>query len=320
MLAGEYTPEHGVIALDGKKMTADDSNIDDLYRSCTIAYCPQFDALFEKITVEAHLQFYSGVRGLDWKSEATQKHINAIIRLLGLEKYRHKESSNLSGGYKRRLSLAVAMIGYPKVMMVDEITTGLDPGARRLIWDVLKPPVSHEGEYDVPAILLSSHYMDECQELGTRIGIMIDGEVSTTGSLERLQERFCDSYFVELSMQTTVDDTTNNQDAILAAFEQHKMPDTTVYESLPYHLKLQVPFLTKPIVGTEQLSSIFELLESKKDSLGIKFYSVTMMNLEQIFIDLSRKQFRANETFEFERSMRAQSTRSLGSLRRMSSS
>merc|ERR1712174_146853 len=111
---------------------------------------------------------------------------------------------------------------------------------------------------------------------------MIDGEVSTTGSLERLQERFCDSYFVELSMQTTV------------------------YESLPYHLKLQVPFVTKPMVGTEQLSSIFELLESKKDSLGIKFYSVTMMNLEQIFIDLSRKQFQVNETFEFERSMRAQ--------------
>merc|ERR1711933_26942 len=270
--------------------------------------------------VEAHLEFYSSVRGLDWKSEATQKHINAIIRLLGLEKYRHKESSNLSGGYKRRLSLAVAMIGYPKVMMVDEITTGLDPGARRLIWDLLKPPVSHEGEYDIPAILLSSHYMDECQELGTRIGIMIDGEVSTTGSLERLQERFCDSYFVELSMQTTVDDTTNNEDAILAAFEHHKMPDTTVYESLPYHLKLQVPFVTKPMVGTEQLSSIFELLESNKDALGIKFYSVTMMNLEQIFIDLSRKQFQVNETFEFERSMRAQSTRSLGSLRRMSSS
>jgi len=296
----------------------DGGNIDDLYRRCTVAYCPQFDALFGKLTVEAHLQFYSSVRGLDWKLEATQKHINAIIRLLGLEKYRHKESSNLSGGYKRRLSLAVAMIGYPKVMMVDEITTGLDPGARRLIWDVLKPPISHEGEYDIPAILLSSHYMDECQELGTRIGIMIDGEVSTTGSLERLQERFCDSYFVELSMQATVDATTNNEDAILAAFERHNMPGTAVYESLPYHLKLQVPFVTKPMVGTEQLSSIFELLESNRESLGIKFYSVSMMNLEQIFIDLSRKQFQVNETFEFERAQ--SSARSFGSIRRLSSS
>ena len=104
------------------------------------------------------------------------------IRLLGLSKYRNKFASQLSGGYKRRLSLVVCMIGYPRVMMVDEITTGLDPGARRLIWDVLKPPMEHSA-YDLPAILLSSHYMDECQQLGTRIGIQIDGQFITTGTI-----------------------------------------------------------------------------------------------------------------------------------------
>merc|ERR1712154_431756 len=100
--------------------------------------------------------------------------------LLGLKKHRHKESTELSGGYKRRLCLAIAMIGYPKVMLLDECTTGLDPAARHLVWDVLKP---EHRSVDVPAILLSSHYMDECQVLGTRIGIMIDGALVATGSL-----------------------------------------------------------------------------------------------------------------------------------------
>ena len=75
-----------------------------------------------------HLQFYSQIRGLVWEDESTQEHISAIIQLLGLHKHKDKAATELSGGYKRRLSLAVAMIGYPKVMMCDEPTTGMDPG------------------------------------------------------------------------------------------------------------------------------------------------------------------------------------------------
>jgi ABC-type multidrug transport system ATPase subunit len=300
MLAGQYTPEHGEVALDGAVAKNEDRTIDHLYEKCKVAYCPQFDALFPKKTVEEHLRFYARIRGLDWNENTTEEHISAIIKLLGLEKHRQKESSQLSGGYKRRLSLGVSMIGYPNVMMVDECTTGLDPGARRHIWNVLKPQIRHAG-YDIPAILLSSHYMDECQELGTRIGIMIDGEIATTGSLHRLHERYCTSYFVEISLQPHTGD--NAESLVLDAFDSIGTP-ASIYESLPYHFKLQVPFVAgAKHDDTTQLAQIFELLESKKEELGIQFYSVARMNLEQIFIDLSRKQFEADVNFESVRSV-----------------
>lgn len=250
----------------------------------------------QKKTVDEHIKFYAVIRGLDWDEEAAQDHLNAIIKLLGLEKHRSKLSTDLSGGYKRRLCLGISMIGYPKVMMLDECTTGLDPAARHLVWDVLKP--ENKNDYDVPAVLLSSHYMDECQHLGTRIGIMIDGELVATGSLNRLQELYCTGLFVEISLlPNAVDDSDRAELQAIEAFSELEM-EATVYESLPLHFKLKVNFQQGVEISNNitQLAEAFRLLEGKKKELGIQFYSVALMNLEQIFIDLSRKQFEADET------------------------
>lgn len=295
--AGQITPENGEVALDGTVIGNDTKNIDILFKDCNVAYVPQFDALFPKQTVEEHLRFYACIRGLEWNHKDTQEHVNAIIALLGLEKHRRKASDALSGGYKRRLSLALALLGYPKTLMLDEVTTGLDPGARRLIWDVLKPKVGRHRSWDVPAVLLSTHYMEESEVLGDRIGIMIDGQFAATGTLNQLYERFCTSFFVEISLQPS--GRTDPVAAVLGTFETSQM-QCTIYESLPYHLKLQVPFATtkSDSDNTRQLAEIFALLESKKESLGIKFYSIAKMNLEQIFINLSRKQFEADSRLE----------------------
>ena len=292
ILAGDHTPEHGEIALDGQVASQGEKSIQYLYSRCNVSYCPQFDALFPKKTVSEHLRFYAAIRGLDWAQETTQEHIDAIVKLLGLGKHRDKMSTELSGGYKRRLCLGIAMIGYPHCIMVDECTTGMDPGARHLVWNVLKPDMVHK-EYDLPAILLSTHYMDEATKLGTRIGIMIDGELATTGSLDRLQDRYCTSYFVELSLEADADPERGEQE-VVETFAAHGML-ADLYESLPYHFKLQVPFVEGQN-STSQLASIFGLLESNRQALRIKFYSVAQMNLEQIFIDLSRKQFAVEET------------------------
>jgi len=270
--------------------------------SCCAA---QFDALFPKKTVEEHLKFYAAIRGLDWNEEATRDHIDAIVKLLGLKKHLKKESTQLSGGYKRRLSLGISIIGYPNVLILDEITTGVDPGARRKIWDVLKPQSPHS-DFDIPATILSSHYMDECQELGTRIGILIDGKISATGSLKRLEELFCTSYFVEISLMPHAQE--NAEDKIIKVFESHDMHAES-YESLPYRFKLRVPFVNGAGNDTtQQLATIFDLLEKNKEKEGIKFYSVAPMNLEQIFIDLSRKQYEADAQFTSTRNL---STRNL---------
>ena len=279
------------LALDGAVAVSNDSSIDHLYNRCNVAYCPQFDALFPNNTVKEHMEFYATIRGLDLNERAAQDHISAIVKLLGLKKYLSKKTTELSGGYKRRLSLAIAVIGYPNVLIVDEVTTGIDPGARREIWDLLKPSSAHD-DFDIPATILSSHYMDECQELGTRIGILIDGEIVATGNLSRLNELFCTSYFVEISLESHVGEDAEQN--VIDIFEKHHMI-VEIYEKIPFRLKFRIPFAEgSGHNDTKQLASIFKLLEENKESIGIKFYSVAPMNLEQIFIDLSRKQFAIN--------------------------
>ena len=115
VLASQLTPEHGEIALAGEVATENDTDTSHLYINGDVSFCPQFDALFPKKTVDEHVKFYATIRGLDWNEGATQGHLNAIIKLLGLEKHRRKQSTELSGGFKRRLCLAVALIGHPKV-------------------------------------------------------------------------------------------------------------------------------------------------------------------------------------------------------------
>jgi len=276
MLAGKYTPDHGDIAVDGAVAKLEDRNVDHLYEKCGVAYCPQFDALFPKKTVKEHLKFYAAIRGLDWKEEAARHHIDAIVKLLGLKKHLDKESTALSGGYKRRLSLAISMIGYPNVLILDEITTGVDPGARRKIWDVLKPQSSHS-DFDIPATILSSHYMDECQELGTRIGILIDGKISATGSLKRLQELFCTSYFVEVSLTPNAAEDAENK--IIEVFERNDM-DAESYESLPYRFKLRVPFVNGAGNDTtQQLATIFDLLAVPMPMTLLCLYKMDMIRM-----------------------------------------
>mmetsp|Transcript_39650 Transcript_39650/g.83371 ORF Transcript_39650/g.83371 Transcript_39650/m.83371 type:complete len:1629 (+) Transcript_39650:114-5000(+) len=296
-LASQITPEYGEIALNGSVAKDCDRSCDHLYSQGNVSFVPQFDALFPKKSVDEHIKFYAAIRGLDRNEQAAQDHLNAIVRMLGLEKHREKESSQLSGGYKRRLCLALAMIGSPSIMMLDECTTGLDPAARHLVWDVLKP--EQKNGYDVPAILLSSHYMDECQQLGTRIGIMIDGELVATGSLNRLREMYCTGLFIEISLHSHVNDCDKAEEQAIQAFADLGM-HSNVYESLPFHFKLKVMFQKDVEIGNHiaQLARAFRLLEAKKEELGIQFYSVALMNLEQIFIDLSRKQFEVNDTFE----------------------
>ena len=288
MLAGEYTPEHGTVALENETPTSKGRGVDHLFKSGHVSYCQQFDALFPKKTVSEQLRFYAKMRGLDWKEESTQHHVDAIVKLLGLNNHKDKMATELSGGYKRRLCLAVAMVGFPKCMIVDECTTGMDPSARHYVWGVLRPD-SRVG-FDLPAILLSTHYMDEAAKLGSRIGILIDGELVSTGSLASLQARYCNSFFVEIAL--TEEAPEDAQDDVLGSFEREGML-ADVYEALPYQFKLQVPFDGDDHL--EQLASIFGLLETKQEELHIKFYSVAQMNLEQIFIDLSRKQFAADE-------------------------
>ena len=113
----------------------------------------------------------------------------------------------------------------------------------------------------------------------------------STGPLPALQAQYCKSYFVEIKLQSSAPD--DGVQKALATFATSEIP-AQLYESLPFHFKLKVEF--EPEHRVEQLARIFELLEGNRDILHIQFYSVAQMNLEQILLDLSRRQFAAEES------------------------
>jgi len=126
--------------------------------------CPQHDVLFDFLTPIEHLQVFYDFKGGD--PEKKEKEIADLIRDVGLTVDKDKIASSLSGGNKRKLSVAIALCAGSKLVLLDEPTAGMDLGARRGLWDMLK---NYRRDR---IIILTTHYMDEADVLGDRIGIM----------------------------------------------------------------------------------------------------------------------------------------------------
>ena len=190
MLSGEFAPSAGEAYLSG-------SNLLTQIHKCRrlIGFCPQFDALFELLTAREHLQLYSRIKGI--KECDIESVVNAKIREMGLTEYADRYAGTFSGGNKRKLSVAIAMIGEPSIVFLDEPSTGMDPVARRFMWDVISDIVTKREKCSV---ILTTHSMEECEALCTRIGIMVGGVLRCLGSSQRLRSKYGDGYQLEIGM------------------------------------------------------------------------------------------------------------------------
>lgn len=144
------------------------------------AVSPQDTAVAEKLTVRENLEMMCGIFGFD--KAKTREKTAEMIRLFGLEEYENSFAAVLSGGWKRRLSIAMALITEPKVLFLDEPTLGLDVLARRGLWSIL------EGLKGRMTVILTTHYMEEAEQLSDRIAIMIDGKLAALGTLAELEQ------------------------------------------------------------------------------------------------------------------------------------
>ncbi|XP_022152229.1 ABC transporter A family member 1 isoform X2 [Momordica charantia] len=180
MLTGEESPSEGTAFIFGK-----DIRFDPKAARCHIGYCPQFDALLEFLTAKEHLELYARIKGVP------EFKINDVVmeKLVDFDLLKHanKPSYSLSGGNKRKLSVAIAMIGEPPVVILDEPSTGMDPIAKRFMWDVISRISTRQGK---TALILTTHSMNEAQALCTRIGIMVGGQLQCIGSPQHLKTRF----------------------------------------------------------------------------------------------------------------------------------
>lgn len=186
MLSCLTRPSAGEAWLDGKSILSQAAEVKQ-----RIGVSPQETAVAPNLTAEENLLLMCGVHG--FSKEKSRQKAAELAAQLGLAPILHRRAGKLSGGWQRRLSIAMALIGEPKILFLDEPTLGLDVIARSELWDVIR---ALKGRITV---ILTTHYMEEAEALSDRIGIMKHGRLvalGTAGELKRQAgaEKFEDAF------------------------------------------------------------------------------------------------------------------------------
>lgn len=196
MLTGLLTPTGGDATIFGHSII---TNMDQIRENMGV--CPQHDILWPELTAYEHLELYAGFKRLyyeDMKTDVAQR-----LQDVALTAAAHSPCGNYSGGMKRRLSVSIALIGDPKIVFLDEPTTGMDPVSRRQVWNLIERVKRGR------VTLLTTHSMEEADVLGDRIAIMKGGRLAALGSSLHLKRKFGDGYHVTILSQPPMQDALN---------------------------------------------------------------------------------------------------------------
>lgn len=261
VLTGLYPPTKGNALVAGHDILR---QMPQIYKS--IGVCPQFDILWPDLTVREHLLFYSRVKGVPRATEEESVRAAAQNVYLGLGRL-NTVVSNLSAGQKRRVSLAVSLLGHPDVIFLDEPTTGLDPESRRAVWQMIEN--SKAGR----AIVLTTHTMEEADMLCTRVGILANGALRALGTSVHLKNKFGDGYKVDISFMPSTEER-------LSAFMRRVLPIAELDASRSWTGN-RVYKVRKEDVS---LARLFHVMDTRPDSVGIIHWGVRQTSLEEVFL------------------------------------
>ncbi len=176
ILAGVVLPTSGKAEVLGHDVVAESRAVREL-----IGFCPQETVAYEELSALENMMFYAGLYGLP-RSEAKRR-AKELLDFMGLWEVAKKPVKEFSGGMKRRLNLAIALINDPRVLLLDEPTTGLDPRARREVWRYVE-----ELRAEKRTVLLATHYMEEADRLSDRVAIMDLGRIVALDTPEALKK------------------------------------------------------------------------------------------------------------------------------------
>jgi len=247
----EHGLTHGSIYINGLNIVQNFDRIKLMF-----GYCPQFDAIFPYMTVYENLEFYSRIKGV--APEKLTEIIQAMIESMTLTKYKNKLAGRLSGGNKRKLSVAISMICNPPIVLLDEPSTGMDPEARRFMWAVIHKLTSKS---DSNCVIMTTHAMDEAETLCKRMGIMVNGEFVCLGTSNYIKESYGYGYDIDIRIKP---------------FEQSKMNELIKSLGLKRNHKLHTLDEVKDILKRINKNNYIKYLE--KEGVGRKVYHEVIVN------------------------------------------
>uniref|UniRef100_G3NTA6 ATP-binding cassette, sub-family A (ABC1), member 12 n=1 Tax=Gasterosteus aculeatus aculeatus TaxID=481459 RepID=G3NTA6_GASAC len=252
-----------------KMLTGDVSPTDGTCRNkgINIGYCPQVDALDNLLTGKEHLYFYARIRGI------SNKEIDGVRKPCRRLSCFSKDviTDSYSCGTRRKLSTALALVGHPQILLLDEPSSGMDPRTKRHLWKIISEEVKGKC-----AVVLTSHSMEECEALCSRLAIMVKGQFRCLGSLQHIKNRFGSGFTVKMYLA----DASCDAEAI-TCFMRDRFHSTYLKDQHSNMVEYHVP--TAP----GGVADIFDQLESNKNSLQIKHFSVSQTTLDEVFINFA---------------------------------
>ncbi|EEQ33926.1 ATP-binding cassette sub-family A member 7 [Microsporum canis CBS 113480] len=269
--------------------------------------CPQFDAI-DQLTVLEHLRFYARIRGIP----DVEHNVREVIRAVGLTPYGNRMAMQLSGGNKRKLSLGIALMGNPTVLLLDEPSSGMDAASKRVMWRTLESVVPGR------SLVLTTHSMEEADALATRAGIMAK-RMLAIGTTDDLRRRHGNAYHVHIVHQDAPHTSVADMEEI-RAWVASTLPGASI-ERKTYHGQLRFSlngssslsgphnsesgsptqtgeddciYADSPVTGRSigdhddkiSTSKLFSLLEQNKERLHFAYYSVSQTTLDQVFLTI----------------------------------
>uniref|UniRef100_A0A914VWS2 ABC transporter domain-containing protein n=1 Tax=Plectus sambesii TaxID=2011161 RepID=A0A914VWS2_9BILA len=237
-----------------------------------VAYCPQVNILFDDLTPKEHLRLYASIRGIP--AEQRRSIIDYLIAEVGLTPHQKKIAKELSGGNKRKLNLALALLANPQLLFLDEMSTGMDPKARRAAWTRLQSAMALGC-----SAVLTSHDMEECEALCHRLTIMVNGELKCIGGIQYLKDKFGNNYSVKLRLAPGDAEVDRVRSLILNAYT-----NALIVEERPGFLEMKIAS------DGLRLSHLFALIHNVKQKHAVVDFSVTQTTLDHVFVNMVRNQ------------------------------
>jgi ATP-binding cassette, subfamily A (ABC1), member 3 len=270
VLTGDIAPTGGQAYVAGHDITGGTPGGVAAARK-NIGFCPQVDPLLDLMSGRETLRMFGRLRGIpEHRLETT---VVTLLERLTLTPHADKVAESYSGGNKRKLSLGIALIGDPRVLFIDEASSGMDPSTRRKTWGLI------EKAAETRSVVLTSHSMEEVEALCTRVGIMVRGKFLCLGSVQHLKSKYLDGYTVDIHCESGTGDS--DVEEVVTTVLTDTLPGSTLAERHGRFMRFDVSSVSS--VG---LGATFRKLQELKERTSVSNYSFSQCTLEQVFIKL----------------------------------